>query len=188
MDNVAISCQRERQCPAGSGRFGERRRAKKIQHFRNSDARLFHRCSTIQKNFVFDETTKKIALQKWNIGERFVVYLAIDDLMYGLVHLLDHGWMLAVQDNPPEIACELVGFVFQIFMVGQWLVIFFSAICACSLVVCNKKLRLGRWDWRLLVITFGCPALLSAIKVPLGILGPSGSWFVYLFCVSSSLG
>lgn len=56
---------------------------------------------------------------KWNIAERFVVYLAVDDLMYGLVRLLDHRWMLVAQANPPEVFCKFVCFLFQLFMVGQ---------------------------------------------------------------------
>ena len=122
---------------------------------------------------------KQLIFWKWNIGERFVVYLAIDDLMFSVINLNTHAFMLFTDDFPVENLCKILAFFFQIFAIAQWFIIFGSAACACGLVVFNRKPRLGRWDWRMLVFAFGCPLMLSVVCAGLDILGPNGSWLVY---------
>jgi hypothetical protein len=65
-------------------------------------------------------------------------------------------------------------------IISQWLVVIFLAIGACSLIVFGKKLNLGRWDWRLLLGTFGLAVVIAGIAWYLKLLGPSGAWLVWL--------
>jgi hypothetical protein len=81
------------------------------------------------------------------------------------------------QDN----ICLPMAFVLVSTIFSQWLVVVFSAISACSLVVFGKKLNLGRWDWRLLIGTFGVAYTLGAIAGGLRLLGPSGAWLVSVY-------
>jgi hypothetical protein len=71
-----------------------------------------------------------------------------------------------------------MAFVLITAIFSQWLVVIFSAISACSLVVFGKKLNLGRWDWRLLLGTFGSSIAFGGIAWGLKLLGPSGAWLV----------
>jgi hypothetical protein len=48
-----------------------------------------------------------------------------------------------------------MAFVLLSTVLSQWFVVIFTAVSACSLIVFGKKLNLGRWDWRLLLGTFG---------------------------------
>ena len=121
---------------------------------------------------------KRTSFWKWNIGERFVVYLAICDLLFSISHTMDHAYMLAIEDNPPDIICTLFGFCVIEFILAQWLIVIFSAVSASSLVVFRKKLYLGRWDWRLLTCAFGGPGALGVFTAYFGLIGPSGAWWV----------
>jgi hypothetical protein len=73
-----------------------------------------------------------------------------------------------------------MAFVLVSTIFSQWLVVIFSAISACSLVVFGKKLNLGRWDWRLLSGTFGVAYIGGGVAWYMRLLGPSGAWFVYV--------
>ncbi len=61
---------------------------------------------------------------------------------------------------------------------SQWSVVIFSAVSACSLIVFGKKLPVGRYDWRLLIGTFGLGVTGSSLAWGLNTLGPSGEWLV----------
>ena len=122
---------------------------------------------------------KRIPFWKWNFGERLVVYLATADLGFSCFHTMDKTYYVSMEANPPDVFCSTIGFFFQEFMFAQWIIVVFTAINACSLVVFNKKLHPGRWDWRLILTAFGTPAVIGGIALPLGLLGQSGAWFVH---------
>ena len=110
------------------------------------------------------------------IGERLTIYLALCDLSFSFSHILDHAYMTAVYDNPPDVICVAFAFFVAEFILGQCLLVSFTAINAFLLVVKETKLSLGRYDWRLL---FGAFVLPVAILIPLavlGMIGPSGAW------------
>ena len=113
---------------------------------------------------------------KWSFSERLVIYLAVADLGFSSFHLIDKWYYLLAVSNPPDGLCSMVGFFFNQFMFSQWIVIMFAAVNACSLVVFNKKLNLGRWDWKLILIAFGTPLIGGTIQLRLGLLGQSGAW------------
>ena len=112
----------------------------------------------------------------WSIGQRLVVYLAISDLLMSVSHLLDHAYMYHERAHPPDLVCSVFGFVLQIFILAEWSVVVFTAVSACSLIVFEKELRLGRYDWRLLVLILGLPLALSTATLSLGLNGQSGAW------------
>lgn len=118
-----------------------------------------------------------LLFRKWNIGEWFVAYLAIVDFIHAVANIITYASIVALFDFPPERICKILGFLLNTFYVGQWAV-FFLALCAFSLVVLNKQLRLGRADWRLLVAVFGCSPTLGVIAAGLDVLGLSGSSLV----------
>lgn len=133
------------------------------------------------RRVVFEKRTAaalsgRLSFWKWNVGERMVVYLAICDLFMCISHTMDHAYMLAARNNPPDVICTVFAFFLHQFIVSQWLMVFFYAVSACSLIVFRKKLRFGRWDWRLLLSAFGIPLLLGVVTSYMRILGPSGAW------------
>jgi len=118
----------------------------------------------------------RLPFWRWNVGERFVVYLAVCDLLQGISHFLDHAYMLYAKDNPPDRICTVFAFFLHNFILTQWFIILSTAVSACSLIVFGRKMPLGRRDWRLLVFAFGIPTIISVIAVSRGLLGASGAW------------
>ena len=113
---------------------------------------------------------------KWNIGERLVIYLAVADITYEISHTMDHAYVILTQNNPPDLACAVFGFMLTEFGFAQWVIVLYSALSACSLIVFNKKLHLGRWDWILIVAALGIPGSFGFVAGPLGLLGQNGVW------------
>ena len=124
---------------------------------------------------------------KWNPGERMVIYLAIADLGMGISHILDHGYILVAEANPPDVICSVFGFFLLGSVFSQLFMVLFTAASACSLVVFSKKLNPGRWDWRLILTVFGIPTLNSVVAECLGLVGQSGAWLVNLFLCFDSV-
>ena len=119
---------------------------------------------------------RKKSFKKWNIGERLVVYLAIADMSLAISHIMDHAYVMYARINPPDPVCSAFGFVLMNFTFVQWIVVLYTALSACSLIVFNKKLHLGRMDWRLISVAFGFPMIIGAVAVSLGLLGQNGVW------------
>jgi len=132
----------------------------------------------VASNFRWNTSSKKTraSFWKWNVGERFVIYLGACDLCQGVSHFLDHGYMLYAKDNPPDRICAVFAFFLHEFTFAQWFVILASAVSASSLVVFGRKMSLGRFDWRLLAFVLGVPTLLGVITLSLGLLGANGAW------------
>ena len=109
-------------------------------------------------------------------GERLVAYLALADLLYSLSHTVDHATMLAMEDHPPDVPCTIMAFFLLTFVSAQLFMITFIATNAFFMVVMEKKIELGRRDWKLLTLCFGGPTVCYAIMAPVGVLGPGGQW------------
>ena len=109
-------------------------------------------------------------------GERFAVYLALADLLHSISHFSDHAYMLATLDHPPDDACIAMAFFVATFFLTQSFMVSFMAFNAFILVVKEKKISLGKGDWRLLLGTVGFPIALMATCAGLRWLGPSGGW------------
>lgn len=118
----------------------------------------------------------KTTLPNRPIGERLVVYLAIYDLCFSITHELDHGYMLAVLDNPPDALCILFGFLLQTFIMAQALLVLFTSLNAMVMVVMERKLKLGYRDWKLFAVTIGVPVAIGVCGAAVPFLGPTGSW------------
>ena len=125
---------------------------------------------------VINAQRRKTSFRKWNIGERLVVYLAIADMSLAISHIMDHAYVMYARINPPDPVCSAFGFVLMDFTFVQWIVVLYTALSACSLIVFNKKLHLGRMDWRLILVAFGFPMIIGAVAVSLRLLGQNGVW------------
>ena len=128
------------------------------------------------ENVVSKKQTTSDSFWKWNVGERLVVYLAICDFGMSTSHILDHAYMYHVRGHPPDVACTVMALFLQEFIFSQWIVVLFTAVSACVLVVLDKKLELGRWDYRLLLSAFGGPFAIGVIGANFNLLGQSGAW------------
>ena len=109
-------------------------------------------------------------------GERFASYLALADLIYSISHFCDHTYMLIVEDHPPDDACIVMGFFVSLLFLVQAFMISFMAFNAFALVVKEKKISLGKYDWRFLFVTLIVPLALTVPLAVLRWLGPSGGW------------
>ena len=62
------------------------------------------------------------------------------------------------------------------FSLAQTLVVLFTAVNAFMMIVLEYKLNIGKYDWKLLLFTFGTPVVTGVAAIGMGILGPSGAW------------
>ena len=110
------------------------------------------------------------------IGERCVIYLALCDLGFGISHIMDHAAMVHRRDHPPDMDCAAYGFLLGEFIFAQSLVVCFTGANAFLLVVKETKVKLGIYDWKLLLFVFGVPLALFAPLAAFGHTGPGGAW------------
>ena len=113
---------------------------------------------------------------RWPIGERLVAYLAITHMFFGVVHIWDHAYMLAVEYHPPLTICMVFGFFVQSFGFAQTMIVLFTALNAFVMIVKEKKIPVGRYDWGLLLYAFGIPFIVGFIGLGVPFLGPAGGW------------
>ncbi|XP_061177431.1 uncharacterized protein LOC133186214 [Saccostrea echinata] len=113
----------------------------------------------------------------WMRNERFVVYLSLCDALFNVTHIMDHLQMVITKEHvyPLEL-CEFYAFFIGEFVSAQILMTNVAAVNAFSLIYLQKQFKLGRYDWKLLIYTFGVPFVLSMSAVNLGFYGPSGSY------------
>ena len=110
------------------------------------------------------------------IGERLVLYLAIADLGYSLTNLMNHAYVLVLKDHPPDDACAVVGAMLQFWIQTQTMVVLFTAVNLCFLVVREVRLNLGRRDWRLLTYALGLPVASVVLGFIFDFWGPARGW------------
>jgi len=89
---------------------------------------------------------------------------------------MDHAYMLTNLHIPPDPLCQVFSFIVSEFLFAQTFMVGFTALNAFLLVAMGKKVGLGRFDWKLVVLTFGAPLVLDIIYVSLGFLGPGEFW------------
>jgi len=75
----------------------------------------------------------------------------------------------------PKQLCEFYGFILTVFSSAQILMVNIVAINAFMLIYFEKKLNFGRYDWKLLLWTFGVPFLGATIAGIADQLGPNGT-------------
>jgi len=90
--------------------------------------------------------------------------------------MMDHIYMVRILNFPPDPACRAFAFILEEFVLAQSLMVSFTALNAFIMVVLGKKLGLGSYDWKLLFVAFGTPALFGSICEAFKLLGPSGAW------------
>ena len=126
--------------------------------------------------YFFTSNRHKCHIWQRPIGERLVLYLAIADLGFSTSHTLDHAYMMAVVDHPPDDICFAFAAILVYFVQLQMCIVIFTAVNLCVLVVKEIKLNLGKYDWRLMMFALGIPALVSGGGRALRFWGPTGAW------------
>ena len=113
----------------------------------------------------------------WSKCDRFIVYLAICDGMFNLSHGSDHVIVVIARDHVrPRELCEMFSFVTTIFCMAQNLLVGIIAINIFMMICLRKNLKFGRYDWVLLLGTFGIPFMAAVLAWRLRYLGPNGIW------------
>ena len=123
-----------------------------------------------------DNKEQKRTFFHWRQIERFVVYMAICDTLFGIFHGCDHLHTLITRNYPrPKEMCEFYAFGTIEFVCAQSLLVAIVAINMFVLIWFNKKINLGKYDWKLLAWMFGYPLVLSSFALSQGYLGPGGA-------------
>ncbi|XP_037082309.1 uncharacterized protein LOC119102964 [Pollicipes pollicipes] len=132
-------------------------------------------------------TVGRVRFFHWTQGERNIVYLAVCDGGFNLVHLFDHAQYLWYADHVrPAWLCSLYSFVISEFIAAQHLLVNLIAVSACVTIHRERTVRFGRCDWKLLAYTFGGSLVLDVLCLAVGAYGPTGS-FCYFDPVSGVL-
>ena len=90
--------------------------------------------------------------------------------------MFDHGYMVAVLDHPPDVACTVFAFLLNQFALGQLVIVSIIAVNAFHMVVRRTPLNYGRNDWKVLVMAGGFPAVVGVAGVLTETFGPTGVW------------
>ena len=133
-------------------------------------------CASVAVIIYFFLSSQQKNVWRRPIGERLVLYLALSDLTQSISHLLDHGYMLAVNDHPPDRFCTAFAGLLIYPITVQMMIVLFTAVNLCVLVVKEVKLNLGRYDWRLMLYALGVPAVVVGVGLAFGFWGPGGAW------------
>ncbi|XP_062593175.1 uncharacterized protein LOC134254654 [Saccostrea cucullata] len=116
----------------------------------------------------------------WTRSERFVVYFSLCDAFFNLTHSMDHLQMVITKGHVyPRELCEFYAFFLCGIIAVQLLMTNVAAINAFGLIYLQKQFKLGKYDWKLLLYTFGVPFVMSLCAVSLGYYGPSGSYCAF---------
>lgn len=119
----------------------------------------------------------KLFFKQWSKSDRFIVYLAICDGLFNIAHFTDHLHIVITRDHVrPKELCEFYGFTLAEFITAQNLLVNVVAINVFMLIYFNKNLDFGKWDWKLLMWTFGAPFVGATVAAIFGQLGTNGSF------------
>ena len=109
--------------------------------------------------------------------ERFFVYLAVCDILFGSCHCMDHLHLLITRAHPtPKSLCTFYAFTVNAFILGQNLMVNAVAVNTFVLMQFKKKIHFGAYDWKLLLWVFGLPLVVSLVAATLGVFGPAGQF------------
>ncbi|XP_037075041.1 uncharacterized protein LOC119096309 isoform X2 [Pollicipes pollicipes] len=130
---------------------------------------------------------KPSTFYSWTTGDRVLVYMAVFDGLFNLMHMMDHGMYLAQRGHVrPRQLCAFFGFMLSVFVIAQNVFVCFLALEACLMVFRLRPPNFGRHDWRPLAVSLGPGVLFSGVTWALDKLGPSGA-FCYLDPVKAPL-
>ncbi len=108
--------------------------------------------------------------------ERFVIYLQTCDLLFNITHMSDHAYIFYWKAYPPHNLCLAFAFVLQQFLLGTSLVTLSIAANTFVMVVMEKRLSFGRFDWRVWLVPMGIPLVFGITGVAIPYFGPAGAW------------
>ncbi|KAK2160587.1 hypothetical protein LSH36_130g05004, partial [Paralvinella palmiformis] len=74
---------------------------------------------------------------------------------------------------PPDVTCAVFGFLFNQFDLTQSVIVMFTDFNAFSMIVLNKILARGKYDWKLLLYSFGLPGVTGILGMIAGYFGPT---------------
>ena len=113
---------------------------------------------------------------RMTIGERLVFYLVVCDIGFSISHGTDHTMMMITGRHAPEPICTIFSFLLHEFCVAQSLVVNLAAVVAVVMLVRERKVEFGKFDWCLISYAFGIPLIIGVLATVLGYFGPSGAW------------
>ncbi|XP_063400187.1 uncharacterized protein LOC134684807 [Mytilus trossulus] len=92
----------------------------------------------------------------WTKSKRLVVYMAICDGVFNLTHSLEHLQIYITKDHVrPRELCMFYSFVIGEFISAQMFMVNAVSINVFSMIYMRKDIHLGKYDWKLLLYTFG---------------------------------
>ena len=126
--------------------------------------------------FISERRSAGRSFFRWTIGERLVIYLAMFDLGQNVCHSSDHAYYFTTRQHPPKAVCQFFSFVMMQNILGQGLIVLFTATSALGLVIFQKKIKLGRYDWKLAACVVVLPLIYDICGLVYNYLGTSGAW------------
>ncbi|KAJ3107565.1 hypothetical protein HDU97_003870 [Phlyctochytrium planicorne] len=110
-------------------------------------------------------------------GERFPLYVAIIDFIWTISHAIDHVMMLANKgESPAPAVCKSLGAILAFFLMAQVMLLNIIAVSMFLTVYRGWALSYGKFDWILVVLTFGLPVVYICIGFAVDAFGPDMYW------------
>lgn len=124
---------------------------------------------------LFKSQTRK-PFNTWQKHDRFLIYRCMCDMLYSLVHALDHVHVILTLDHVrPAGLCTLYAIILIDSCVTEASLSFVSALNAFVSIYFRRNFDFGRRDWKLVCNIFVIgPFSLALIVCPMDVLGPNG--------------
>jgi len=104
-----------------------------------------------------------VGQRSWkSIGHRFPIYLAITDLLFVIEHSFDH-WLFILRGVPESTTCNVLAAFLTLTFASNVLMVVSTAFYCYLLVVWEKRLDLGRYDWKLWVFVYSGGVIILCI-------------------------
>lgn len=119
--------------------------------------------SVIVLTLLCRQTSKHVC--NWKVIERFTLYNVLSDLFYAISKFIFSIQVIVFKNKPQYAICSVYTIITFEFSYSQIVVALVMATYGYVLICRNRHLPLGKYDFRLLVPTFGIPSITSALAL-----------------------
>lgn len=119
---------------------------------------------------------RHMSIFRKKVTNRFPIYIAFADMVFGVTHFCDHLTILKTHRFPGNGACLFYAWALEFFMLATMMNVLAIGVYCLMLLSRGKQIDLGRYDWKLLSLTYGCPFLFSLLPFITDDYGHDGAW------------
>jgi len=111
------------------------------------------------------------------VTNRFPIYIAFADMVFGVTHFFDHLTILTTHRFPHSSSCLFFAWALEFFMLANMVnVLAIGIYCLLLLRSKGSAIDTGKYDWKLLIVTYGGPFVFSMFPFITDDYGHDGAW------------